>query len=616
MDLKQVKIMDTTFRDAHQSLLAARMRLNDLLPIAEKMDSVGFWSLEVWGGATFDTCLRFLREDPWQRLREIKKLVKKTPLQMLLRGQNLVGYRHYADDVVERFIAKSIENGINIARIFDALNDLRNLKTAVKATLKYGGKAEVAFCYTRGPIYTNDFFVELATRIEDMGADTICIKDMAGLLSPLDAHDLITRLKEKISVPLHLNTHDTSGMGIATYLKAIEAGVDILDASISSMASGTSQPALEVLCNILRDTPYDPRFDFRLVGEIANYFKSVRKKYKAFESEYTSMDPNVLIYQIPGGMLSNLASQLKEQDALDKMEEVLIEVPKVREDFGYPPLITPLSQIICTQAALNVLTGERYKIITSETKNYMKGLYGKTPAPLNMDIRKKILGDEPPINGRPGDILPPELEQAKTELEDKAESEEDLLSYVLFPQIFLNYLEQKEKGITPQQDLLDEKAEKAVERVIIEPTPHLAPSEFIISVHGESYNVKVAGAGHKTEAKRPYFLYVDDHMVEVLVEPLAEVLPSEFGKVDAKATKRSTRPIATEVGDITTGMPGRIVKILVKKGDRIKAGMPIMVIEAMKMENEIHSTIDGIVTEIFVAIGDAVNPDEVLAQIR
>lgn len=616
MSLKPIKIMDTTFREAHQSLLAARMRLQDLLPIAEKMDSVGFWSLEVWGGATFDTCLRFLREDPWDRLREIKKLVRKTPLQMLLRGQNLVGYRHYPDDVVERFIAKAIENGINIARIFDPLNDLRNLKTAVRATIKYGGKAEVAFCYTHGPIYSNDFFVELATRIEDMGADTICLKDMAGILTPLDAYELISRLKEKISVPIHLNTHDSSGMGIATYLKAIEAGVDIVDASISSMASGASQPALEVLCNILRDTPYNPSFDFRLMGEIANYFKEVRKKYKAFESEYTLMDPNAFIYKLPGGMLSNLANQLKEQDAIAKMEEVLLEIPKVREDFGYPPLITPLSQIVCTQATLNVITGDRYKIITSETKNYMKGLYGKTPVPVNEDIRKKILGDEPPTNARPGDILPPEMEQAKTEIGDKARTEEDVISYALFPQIFLSYLEQKEKGFPPEEAKAEEKLEKIAERVIIEPTPHLAPSEFIISVHGESYNIKVAGAGHKTETKRPYFLYVDDHMVEVLVEPLAEVLPSEFGKVEAKATKRSIRPVPIEIGDITTGMPGRIVKILVKKGDKVKAGIPIMVIEAMKMENEIHSTIDGEVKEIFVSVGDAVNPDEVLAQIR
>ncbi len=611
MSVKKIKIMDTTFRDAHQSLLATRMHLDDLLPIAEKMDDVGFWSLEVWGGATFDTCLRFLKEDPWQRLREIKKLVKKTPLQMLLRGQNVVGYRHYADDVVERFVAKMIENGITVARIFDALNDLRNLKSSVKATLKYGGKAEVAFCYTLGPIYTNDFFVELATRIEDMGADTVCIKDMAGILSPLDAFDLVAKLKERISVPIHLHTHDTTGMGIATTLKAIEAGADIVDTAISSMASGTSQPALEVLCNILKDTPYNPNFDFRLMGQIADHFKKVRKKYAFFESEYTSIDPNAIIYQVPGGMLSNLAHQLKEQDALDKMEEVLNEVPKVREEFGYPPLVTPSSQIVGTQATLNIITGERYKVITSETKNYLKGLYGKPPASVNEDIRRKILGDDKPIVGRPADNLPSELENAKKELGDKATCEEDIISYALFPKIFLNYLEQKEMGFPPEEPKVPEKVEQTSE-----PVPHLAPSEFIINVHGESYHVKVGGAGHKTEGKRPYFLYVDDHLVEVIVEPLFEVLPSEMGKVDARATKQSIRPKAIEPGDITTAMPGRIVKIMVKKGDSVKSGDTVMVIEAMKMENEIHSPLDGIVLDIFVSVGDSVNPDEVLAQIR
>ena len=606
---KQIKIMDTTFRDAHQSLLATRMHIEDLLPIAEKMDSVGFWSLEVWGGATFDTCLRFLREDPWERLRKLKKIIKKTPLQMLLRGQNVVGYRHYADDVVERFVARMIENGINVARIFDAINDTRNLKTAIKATLKYGGKAEVAFCYTLGPIYTNDFFVDLASRMEDMGADTICIKDMAGLLSPLDAFDLITKLKQRISVPIHLHTHDTSGMAVATTLKAIEAGVDIVDTAISSMASGTSQPALETLCNILRDTPYDPCFDFKAMGEIADHFKNVRKKYKAFESEYTSMDPNALIYQVPGGMISNLANQLREQDELGRMEEVMNEVPRVREDFGFPPLVTPSSQIVGTQATLNILTGERYKVITSETKNYLKGLYGKPPAPVNEDIRKKILGDEEVITGRPADILPPELENAKKELGDKATSEEDILSYALFPKIFLAYLDLKEKGFPPEEPKISAPEPKS------ETSSHLAPSEFMINVHGESYHVKVGGAGHKVSGRKPYFLYVDDHLVEVMVEPLVEVLPSESGKIESGVTKQSTRPKALAPGDITTAMPGKIVKIVVKKGDYVKPGDTVLVIEAMKMENEIHSTIDGKVEEIFVSVGDSVNPDEILVKL-
>lgn len=613
MTVKKIKIMDTTFRDAHQSLLATRMRMDDLLAIAEKMDSVGFWSLEVWGGATFDSCLRFLREDPWERLRKLKKHIKKTPLQMLLRGQNIVGYRHYADDVVERFVAKSIENGINIARIFDALNDIKNLETAVKATLKYGGKAEIAFCYTLGPIYTNDFFVELAARMEDMGAHTICIEDMAGILSPLNAFDLITKLKQKISAPIHLHTHDTCGMAVATTLKAIEAGADIVDTAISSMSSGASQPALETLCNILRGTPYDPYFNFKRMGEISDYFKNIRKKYQAFESEYTSIDPNAMIYQLPGGMISNLAHQLREQNALDRMEEVMDEVPHVRQDFGYPPLVTPTSQIVGTQAMLNVLNVERYKVITIETKNYFKGLYGMPPTPIFEDIRKKIVGNDEIITGRPADILPPELENAKKELGDKATSEEDILSYVLFPKIYLNYLELKDKGFPPEE--LVEKHAVPVKEQKIEIAPHLAPTEFLINVHGESYNIKVSGTGHKADGMRPYFIYVDDHLVEVIVEPLVEVLPSESGQIDAKATKQSIRPKALSVGDVTTALPGRIAKILVKKGDSIRSGDVLLIIEAMKMENEIHSPVDGKVEEIYVSVGDSVNPDEALIKI-
>ena len=607
--MKPIKIMDTTFRDAHQSLLATRMHLEDLLPIAEKVDSLGFWSVEVWGGATFDTCLRFLREDPWERLRALKAAFKKTPLQMLLRGQNVVGYRHYADDVVERFVAKMIENGITVARIFDALNDLRNIKTAVKATLKHGGKVEAAFCYTLGPIYTNDFFVDLAQRLEDMGADTICIKDMAGLLSPLDAFDLVWKLKQKVALPIHLHTHDTSGMAVATTLKAIEAGVDIIDTSISSMASGTSQPPLETICNILRDTVYDPSCDFRTMSEIAEHFRNVRKKYQAFESEYTGVDPNALIYQVPGGMLSNLANQLRDQNALDRMEEVMNEVPKVREEFGYPPLVTPSSQIVGTQATLNVLTGERYKVVTSETKNYLKGLYGKPPAPVNEELRTKVLGDEEVITVRPAKLLEPELENARKALGDKAKSEEDVLSYALFPKIFLEFVGLREKGFPaeePKSDDLQSKAEGA----------QLAPSEFMIHVHGEAYHIKVGGKGHKSEGKRPYFLYVDNQLVEVLVEPLVEVIATDEGKIDMKATGQSIRPKAQEPGDITTAMPGSVVKIMIKKGEKVKAGDTILIVEAMKMENEIHTPIDGTVETIYVSEGDMVNPDEVLVRVK
>jgi pyruvate carboxylase subunit B len=609
--MKPVKITDTTLRDAHQSLLATRMRVDDMLPVAEQMDSIGFWSMEVWGGATFDTSLRFLREDPWESLRILKSVIKKTPLQMLLRGQNVVGYRHYADDVVEKFVEKMISNGINVVRIFDALNDFRNIKTAVKATLKNGGKVEASFCYTLGPIYSNDFFVDLAQRLEDMGADTICIKDMAGLLAPLDAYDLVSKLKKKIAVPLHLHTHDTGGMAIATLLKASEAGVDIVDTSISSMASGTSQPALETICNILRNTPRDPAFDFRKMGELAEYFRNVRKKYHAFESEYTGIDPNALIYQIPGGMLSNLVNQLKEQNALHRIDEVMQEVPKVRKDFGYPPLVTPSSQIVGTQATLNVLTGERYKVVTSETKNYLKGLYGKPPAPVDEEIREKIVGDEEVITVRPAKLLEPELAKAKKALGDKAKNDEDVLSYVLFPKIFLDFAELREKGFPPE-----EPKEPAQLQTEAAGSPYLAPSEFIIHVHGEAYHIKVGGKGHKSEGKRPYFLYVDDQLEEVLVEPLVEVLPSEDGMIDVRATGQSIRPKAQEAGDVTTPMPGTVVKIKTKKGDKVKAGDTVLIVEAMKMENEIHTPVDGTILNIFVIEGDMVNPDEVLVQIR
>lgn len=607
--MKPIKIMDTTFRDAHQSLLATRMRIEDLLPAAEKLDSLGFWSVEVWGGATFDTCLRFLREDPWDRLRVLKKAFRNTPLQMLLRGQNVVGYRHYADDVVEKFVATMLENGINVVRIFDALNDFRNIKTAVKATLKYGGKVEASLCYTLGPIYTNDFFVDLAQRLEDMGADTICIKDMAGLLSPLDSYDLVWKLKQKVSVPIHLHTHDTSGMAVATTLKAIEAGVDIIDTAISSMASGTSQPPLETICNILRDTAYDPALDFRMMSEIAEHFRSVRKKYQALESEYTGVDPNALIYQVPGGMLSNLANQLRDQNALDRMEEVMSEVPRVRKDFGYPPLVTPSSQIVGTQATLNVLTGERYKVVTSETKNYLKGLYGKPPAPVDEEIRKKVLGDEEAVTVRPAKLLAPELDPARKELGDRARSEEDVLSYVLFPKIFLEFAELREKGFPAEEPKIPTHETKPE-------GSQLAPSEFMIHIHGEAYHIKVGGKGHKSEGKRPYFLYVDDQLVEVFVEPLVEVIPTDEGNIDFKSTGHSTRPKAQLPGDVTTAMPGTVVKIKAKKGDVVKAGDTMLIIEAMKMENEIHTPVDGVVEQIFVGEGDMVNPDEVLLRIK
>ena len=608
----KVGIMDTTFRDAHQSLLATRMRTEDLLPIAETMDDLGLWSIEVWGGATFDTCLRFLREDPWERLRQLKKVLKKTPLQMLLRGQNVVGYRHYADDVVERFVAKSVENGMNVFRIFDALNDFRNIKTSIKAVIKYGGKVEAAFCYTLGHIYNNAMFVDMAKKLEDMGADTICIKDMAGLLAPNDAFELVTALKKAVSTPIHLHTHDTSAMSVATTLKAVEAGVNIIDVALSSMSGGTSQPPFETMLHILRGTPYDPGIDLTLVGKANDYFKEARKKYLTFEcGGFSGIDPKAIIYQVPGGMISNLATQLKEQNALDRMEEVMAEVPKVREDFGFPPLVTPSSQIVGTQATLNVLTGERYKVVTSEVKNYLKGLYGKPPAPVNEDVRKKILGDEPVVEERPGDLIEPELEKAREMAGDKARSEEDVISCALFPKIFMEFAELRDKGFPPEAPKIP-----AAASVPSDGGPHLAPSEFMVNVHGESYHIKVGGKGHKSEGKRPYFLYVENQLVEVLVEPLMEVVPSEEGKISPSVGGRSRRPKAAEPGDVKAPMPGTVIKVKGKVGDTVKAGDTVLIIEAMKMENEVHTPVAGEVTEIHVKEGDSVNPDEALVIVR
>lgn len=604
---RKIRVTDTTLRDAHQSLLATRMKTEDMLPIAPKIDQVGYWSVEMWGGATFDTALRYLREDPWERIRTLKKVMPNTPFQMLLRGQNVVGYRHYADDVVEKFVERAVSNGIDIFRIFDALNDLRNLRTAVKAVLKYGGKVEATLCYTISPAHKIAHFVDLAKRLEDMGADTLCIKDMAGILLPNQAHELVSRLRKSVGLKLHLHSHDTSGTAVATNMRAAEAGIDIIDTAVSSLASGTSQPPAEVMVSVLRDTPYDTGLDMQLLAEIAHYFRGVRAKYKEFESEYTGVDPYVLIYQIPGGMTSNLSSQLKEQNALDRMKEVLDEVPRVRKELGYPPLVTPSSQIVGTQATLNVITGERYKVITSETKNYLKGLYGKPPAPIDPKIRKKAVGDEEFVERRPADLLEPELGKARQEAGEKAKSVEDVLSYALFPNVALEFFDLRERG-----ELGKEEAPKLPDA----PPPVIAPTEFTMKVHGETYQVKIGGMGHAGEGGRPYFIYVDDQLEEVMVESSVEVVPSVQGRIDTGAGGRSIRPQAAHEGDITTAMPGAVMSIKVRVGARVKAGDTVLVVEAMKMETEVHSPIAGEVKTIYVKEGDRVNPDEVLVAVR
>ena len=438
-----IKITDTVLRDAHQSLLATRMRIDDMLPIAAKLDQVGYHSVEMWGGATFDSAMRFLNEDPWERIRRLKEHMPKTPFQMLLRGQNIVGYKHYADDIVDCFVERAKANGIDIFRIFDALNDLRNMSRAMKATKQVGGHVQATICYTISPVHTIEGFVAMARELADMGADSICIKDMAGLLSPYAAFELIGKLKAAVSLPIQLHTHYTSGMASATCVKAAEAGVDIIDTAISSLALLTSQPPTETMVSIFSETPRATGLNLDMLAEIADYFAVVRKKYASFESGLAGVDVNVLRYQIPGGMLSNLVSQLREQNALQKYPDVLAEMPRVRAEMGYPPLVTPSSQIVGTQATLNVLLGQRYKVVPQEVKAYVKGLYGRPPAPIDPEVKRLVIGDEEPIDCRPADLLPPEFEKAKREIGDLAKSDEDVLLYAIFPQVARPFLERR-----------------------------------------------------------------------------------------------------------------------------------------------------------------------------
>ncbi|MGE5602426.1 MAG: pyruvate carboxylase subunit B [Nitrososphaerales archaeon] len=452
-----LRITDVSLRDGHQSLLATRMRTEDMLPIAEQLDNVGFWSMEVWGGATFDTCLRFLNEDPWDRLRQLKAVIKKTPLQMLLRGQNVVGYRNYADDVLERFVVKAREHGMDIFRVFDALNDIRNMEVGMQIAKREGAHVQATVCYTISPVHTIDAFVEMGKRLADMGADSICIKDMAGLISPPAAFELVSKLKAALALPIQLHSHCTSGMSIAACIKAADAGVDCVDAAVSTFSQSTSLPPAETIIASMEGTPRDTGIDIRKLGPIATYFGEVRKKYHAFESQFVGVDTNVLAFQIPGGMFSNLTSQLREQGAGDKLAEVLEEVPRVRAELGYPPLVTPSSQFVGTQATLNVVVGERYKVIPKEIKAYVKGLYGKPPGPIDPEVQRLAIGDEAVIDCRPADLLEPELAKAEAEIGPLARTEEDVISYALFGKVARDFFEKRASG-----DLLEREVVAAV----------------------------------------------------------------------------------------------------------------------------------------------------------
>jgi pyruvate carboxylase subunit B len=599
---KRIAVTDTILRDAHQSIIATRMRLDDMLPICDKLDQVGYWSLEVWGGATFDACIRFLKEDPWERLRQLKAALPNTRLQMLLRGQNLLGYRHYSDDVVRAFVAKAAVNGIDVFRIFDAMNDVRNLRVSIEAVKAAGKHAQGTLAYTTSPVHTVAAFVEQAKAMQAMGIDSVAVKDMAGLLTPYATFELVTALKAEVDLPVFIHSHDTAGMGAMCQLKGIEAGAEHIDTAISSFAWGTSHPGTESMVAALKGSDYDTGLDLALLQEIGLYFYGVRKKYHQFESEFTAVDTRVQVNQVPGGMMSNLANQLKEQGALHRINEVFAEIPRVREDLGFPPLVTPTSQIVGTQAVFNVLAGERYKTITNEVKLYLQGRYGLAPGKIDEQLRKQAIGSEDVIEVRPADLIAPEMAKLRGEIGALAKSEEDVLTYAMFPDIGRKFLEERAAGSLTAEALLPIPEAGGVAAA----AGGGVPTEFVIDVHGESYRVDITGVGVKTDGKRHFYLSIDGMPEEVVFEPLNDFV----------AGTGSKRQQASGPGDVSTSMPGNIVEVLVKVGDRVKAGQAVLISEAMKMETEVQAPIAGTVKAVHVAKGDRVNPGDVLIEIE
>lgn len=588
---KPLAITDVVLRDAHQSLLATRLRLEDMLPIAEKLDQVGYWSLETWGGATFDACIRYLGEDPWDRIRALKKAMPKTKQQMLLRGQNLLGYRHYADDVVEKFVERAHANGVDVFRIFDAMNDIRNLQTAVKATIKQGAHAQGTMSYTVSPVHNLQTWLDMAAKLQDMGVHSICIKDMAGLLKPYVCEELVSRLKETIEVPIAMHCHATTGLSTATYQKAIDAGIDILDTSISSMSMTYGHSATETMVSIVEGTPRDTGLDLPLLADIATYFRDVRKKYRQFEGSLKGVDARILIAQVPGGMLTNMESQLKEQGALERMDEVLKEIPRVREDLGFIPLVTPTSQIVGTQSVLNVLTGERYKSITKETAGVLKGEYGETAAPVNKTLQLQVLAGEEPITCRPADLIEDELDSLTMELDAIAnkenfslasESVDDVLTYALFAQVGLKFLRNRHDPSafepSPEATKIEDKSTQ------VDPSSQIeGPSSYSVRVDGKVYQVEVAQSGALTNI---------------------QAAPANSN------TANDLSSVASE--SLRSPLSGNIFKVLVNVDDDVTEGQVVLVMEAMKMETEIRSTISGKVNKILVKEGDSVQTGQAL----
>jgi len=581
-------ITDTILRDAHQSLLATRMPTRHMLPVAHKLDKVGYFSLEMWGGATFDSCIRFLREDPWDRVRQLRKAIPNTRFQMLLRGQNIVGYRHYADDLVEKFVELAANAGIDVFRIFDALNDIRNLQTAIRATKKAGKHAEGCISYTTSPVHTLEFYVEMAQQLEAMGADTLCIKDMAGLLTPYTSFELVSALKKKISIPIHLHCHATTGLSEMSYLKGIEAGASIIDTALSPLALGTSQPATESLVAALKDTPYDTGLDLDLLIEISDHFKQVRAELAEHESGLPGVDARILSAQIPGGMLSNLASQLRSQNAIDRYDEVLEEVVRVRADLGYPPLVTPSSQVVGTQAVINVLQGERYKVLTEHTKNYILGKYGKAPGEIRKDLVERVVAEtgQQPITKRPADYLEPELEKDRKELVEKLgkqpRSEEDVVTYALFPEVALEFFQIRDGFKKPEPV----KPKAAQPEKVAAPAAPAGGATYRITVNGKTYEVSIEDASGMTQTHPQ--------------EPAQSTAP---------------KPQVTDGKTVNAPLSGDVLRVLIEEGDEVKPGDEIIVLEAMKMETKVVSPHQGRVAQLLVKPGDKVENGDPLVVI-
>lgn len=592
---KKLGITELVLRDAHQSLLATRMRLDDMLPIAEKLDQVGFWSMESWGGATFDACIRYLGEDPWERIRELKATMPNTPQQMLLRGQNILGYRHYADDVVDKFVERAAVNGVDVFRVFDAMNDPRNLERALQAVRQVGKHAQGTMSYTISPVHTIDTWVDLARQIENMGVDSICIKDMAGLLKPYTGYELVTRLKQTVSVPVHMQCHATTGMSTATALKCIEAGIDNIDTAISSMSMTYGHSATESVVAILQGTERDTGLDLSLLEEIAAYFRPIRKKYSRFEGSLKGVDSRILVAQVPGGMLTNMENQLREQGAADRMDEVLEEIPRVREDLGFIPLVTPTSQIVGTQAVLNVLTGERYKSISLETAGVLKGEYGATPAEVNKELQDRVLEGGEPVTCRPADLIESELDKLSSDLEQVAAEKgiqladgereiDDVLTYALFPQVGLKFLENRDNPDAfepaPTDDGQEVVKNEAGEEV------------YTVGVEGKSYVVTVRNGGEIAG-----------------ICPEGGITPKDVSEAVAVS-----QPVSG--GEpIKAPLAGNIYKLQVTNGQAVAKGDVVIILEAMKMETEIRTSEAGVITDILVREGDAVAVGDVLLMI-